>query len=156
MKKLTLLVFLTFLTLAACSDTESEDTYSIEDARDNGDVIVEHQVDNFDQIMQGALEIENIDPITTLLDNYQQEETASADISIFSPDGSHFKNSLSYDGDVVTFENNYGGYKNAPQGTYTCEYIEKRGPVVYVSSCESDEGESYSTMIGFVGSENVF
>ena len=156
MKKITLLLFLTFLTLAACSDAESEDTYTIEDAKENGDVIVEHQVEDFDQIMQGAIEIENIDPISTLLENYINEESASVDISIFTPDGSHFKNSLSYDGEVVKFENNYGGYKNTPQGTYTCEYIQPRGPVVYVSSCESEKGESYSTMIGFVGSEGAF
>ncbi|MFD2923696.1 hypothetical protein [Halobacillus naozhouensis] len=91
MKKLTLL-FLCLATLIACSnDADSEESYSVDDARKDGHVIEEHLVDNFEQITQGALKVQNVDKIPSFLESVDQKESDSVNISIFTKDGTHFK-----------------------------------------------------------------
>ncbi|UOQ95382.1 hypothetical protein MUO14_10865 [Halobacillus shinanisalinarum] len=130
--------------------------YSIDDAKENGDVIVEHQVDSFDQIVQCALKLQNISKMLNLIDGVEQKKEDSVDISIFQPDGTHYKNTISYDGEVITFENNYGGYKQTPAGTFECEHISKRGPIIYLNACKENDGTKHSTMIGFIGTEEAY
>ncbi|MCA0972502.1 membrane lipoprotein lipid attachment site-containing protein [Halobacillus litoralis] len=152
MKKIASLIFLT-LALSACSNAESEPTYTVEDAQENGDVIVEHQVEEFEQIRQGALEVENSDQISTLVEKAKNGESYTTNVSIFNPDGSHFQNRFETNGETVQFENEYSGYPNTPAGSFTCEYIEERGQIIYVSNCESKSGETYSTLIGYIGKQ---
>ncbi|SDJ15803.1 hypothetical protein [Salimicrobium halophilum] len=154
MKKLVYFLVIATAVLSACAEAESEKEYTVEDARDNGDVIVEHETQNFDQIAQGALEIENIGEMTTLLEKVENEEEYSVDVSIFDTGGSHYKNTFETDGTEITFENNYEGYSQA--GTFTCQYMSKRGPMIYLSQCESEEGEEHSTLLGFIGKEEAF
>ncbi|WP_430788544.1 hypothetical protein VBD025_01250 [Virgibacillus flavescens] len=156
MKKFVCFLVGIIVVLSACTETDSESEYTIEEAQKNGDVIVEHRVDNFDQITQGALDIENIEKMTTLLEKAENGEAYTVDVSIFNPDGSHYKNTFKTDGEMITFENNYGEYKQAPKGTFSCQYIMKRGPMIYVSQCESEEGKEHSTLLGFIGKEEAF
>ncbi|WP_077622339.1 hypothetical protein [Sediminibacillus massiliensis] len=142
--------------VAGCSDAGSKETYTIDDAEQNGDVIVEHEASSFDQIVQGALEVQHAEKVVELLDKVESEEKANVDISIFEPGGSHHKNSISYDGKQITFENNYEGYQQTPVGTFQCDYISLRGPIVYLSSCQADDGTEHSTLIGLVGTEKAF
>ncbi|MRG87873.1 DUF4362 domain-containing protein [Salinibacillus xinjiangensis] len=143
MKRVLFLLF-GMMVLGACSD----DNYTIEDARENEDIIVKHQTVNFNKISQGALEVENVEKINDFINDVEQNHESSVNISIFNPTGAPFQNTISYDGKMITFENTYGGYPPSPKGTYTCQYISKRGPIVYLESCESEKGEEFTTMIG--------
>ncbi|MFD1019466.1 hypothetical protein [Thalassobacillus hwangdonensis] len=148
-----LLGFTLLIVMAACSDADSKDTYTIEDAKENGDVIVEHGARNFDQIVAGEIDVQNAGKVLELIES---KEEAEVEISIFEQDGTHYKNTLSTDGEGFTFENNYGGYPQSPTGTFSCKYMSERGPVIYMGSCTSDDGTEVSTMIGMVGSEEAF
>ncbi|MGR9047788.1 hypothetical protein ACQ4XT_04015 [Halobacillus faecis] len=141
---------------AACSEGETEEPYTVEDAKKDGHVIVEHQSEQFDQIKSGALEVGNIKKMSAFINNVEQGVEDNVDVSIFSPDGSHYQNSFSYDGEAVRFVNNYGAYPSSPAGTFDCEYVTRRGPMVYVSNCQSEEGEDLSTLLSFVGTEKAF
>ncbi|QAS52559.1 hypothetical protein [Halobacillus litoralis] len=156
MKKFIYLASFIVLALSACTEAESEKPYTVEDAKENGDVIVQHQSENFDQIAKGALDVENIQQINSLVEKVEQGKEASVDISIFTPNGDHYKNNISFDGEEVTFENNYGGYKQSPEGTFTCRYLIKREPMVYVSGCQGEDGTEYTTLLGFVGTLTAF
>ncbi|WP_053217241.1 DUF4362 domain-containing protein [Virgibacillus senegalensis] len=156
MKKSLLLLLLPLALLAACSNAESEESYSVEDARENGDVIAQHQANSFDEIVQGAVEVENAEKLTQLITNVEENKEDEVNISVFDLDGSHSENKISYNGETITFENNYGNYEQSPAGTYECSYISQRGPVVYLSSCSAEDESEVSTMIGFVGTEEAF
>ncbi|MEC3882541.1 hypothetical protein VKA52_02230 [Halobacillus sp. HZG1] len=142
--------------LAACSEADTEEPYTVEDAKEDGHVIVEHQSEQFDQIKNGALEVENVKEMATFIKNVEQGAEDDLDVSIFSPDGSHYQNSFSYDGEAIRFVNNYGAYPSSPAGTFDCEYVTRRGPMVYVSNCQSEEGKDLSTLLSFVGTEKSF
>ncbi|KHE72324.1 hypothetical protein [Halobacillus sp. BBL2006] len=146
---------LVLLFLIGCTG-KAEETYTIDDAKKDGHVIVEHKTTTFDQIRQGALEVENIDQLVEFLVAAENKEEASATVSIFDPDGSHYENKFESDGKSIRFHNSYAGYKGAPKGNFTCEYIQRRGPIVYVESCDSEKGENVSTMIAFVGKDEAF
>ncbi|SDK35965.1 hypothetical protein [Sediminibacillus albus] len=156
MRKTLLCLILTVTALTACSDADSKENYSIDDAKAAGDVIAQHQVTTFDEIVQGAVEVDNLENLIQLIDNVEQNNQDKVDISIFDLDGSHSKNIISYDGKMITFENNYGQYEQSPAGTFTCSYISQRGPIVYLSSCQAEDGTEHSTMIGFIGTEDAF
>ncbi|MYL51630.1 hypothetical protein GLV98_19355 [Halobacillus litoralis] len=143
------------LFVAACSEGETEEPYTIEDAKKDGHVIVEHQSEQFDQIKNGALKVENIKDMTAFIHNVEQGAEDEIAVSIFNPDGSHYQNSFSYDGETIRFVNNYGAYPSSPAGTFDCEYMTQRGPMVYVSNCESEEGD-ISTLLSFVATEKAF
>ncbi|MGI8317157.1 hypothetical protein [Halobacillus mangrovi] len=149
------MIGLMLLLLIGCTG-KAEETYTMEDAKADGYVVVEHKGNTFDQIVQGAIEIENLQQINNVLEAFKNGKTQSATIYIFDSDGNYYKNSLKTEGRSIQFENNYGGYKGAPKGSFSCEYIEKRGPIVYLESCSREKGEDISTMIGFVGSEKEF
>ncbi|RDY72525.1 hypothetical protein DXT76_01650 [Halobacillus trueperi] len=154
MKKL--LWLLCLLIVAACSEGETEEPYTVEDAREDGHVIVEHQSEQFDQIKNGALGVENIKEMTAFIKNVEQGAEDDLDVSIFNPDGSHYQNSFSYDGEAIRFVNNYGAYPSSPAGTFSCEYMTRRGPMVYVSNCQSEQGKDFSTLLSFVATEKAF
>ncbi|TGB01128.1 membrane lipoprotein lipid attachment site-containing protein [Halobacillus salinus] len=156
MKKIVYFLIVILAVLSACSEADSENTYTVEDAEENGDVIVKHQSEDFEQIRQGALEVENIEKMNTLLEKVDNAEDYSVDVSIFNPNNTHYKNTFTADGQNITFENNYEGYRQSPAGTYTCRFIQKRGHIIYLSKCESEEGEEYSTMVAFIGTEEAF
>ncbi|UOQ45053.1 hypothetical protein MUN89_03615 [Halobacillus salinarum] len=97
--------------------------------------MVEHKAQSFDQIAQGVLKVSHIDPIVDLLSQQRHEDPITIDI--FDHDGSHYQNTIAYQDGLFEFHNTYNGYKGAPQGNFSCKYIEKRGPLVYLSSCIS-------------------
>ncbi|GEN55024.1 DUF4362 domain-containing protein [Halobacillus faecis] len=154
MKKLLWVACLIFI--VACSEGEIEEPYTVEDAEKDGHVIVEHQSDQFDQIKNGALEVENIKKMAAFINNVEQGREDEIDVSIFNPDGSHYQISFSYDGESIRFVNNYGAYPSSPAGSFDCEYVTRRGPMVYVSNCQSEEGKDLSTLLSFVGTEKAF
>ncbi|WP_153464456.1 hypothetical protein [Sediminibacillus terrae] len=156
MKKILLFLLLPLALIAACSNADSEENYSVEDARKNDDVIAQHQANSFQEIAQGAVEVENADKLVQLMNNVEENKEDELTISVFDLDGSHYENKISYDGETITFENNYGNYEQSPAGTYECSYISQRGPIVYLSSCTAEDGTELSTMIGFVGTEEAF
>ncbi len=156
MKRLTFL-FLCLTTLTACfNDADSKEAYTVEDAKKDGHVITEHLVDNFEQITQGAVDNQNVDKILSFLESVDQKEKDSVDISIFTKNGTHFNNTISYDGDSIVFENNFDGYFKTPVGKYSCEFISKRGPIVYLDGCKAEDGTKHSSMIGFIGTKEAF
>ncbi|MBX0359734.1 DUF4362 domain-containing protein [Halobacillus sp. Nhm2S1] len=154
MRKLLWVACLIFI--VACSEGETEEPYTVEDAEKDGHVIVEHQSEQFDQIKNGALEVENIKKLAAFINNVEQGREDEIDVSIFNPDGSHYQNSFSYNGEAIRFINNYGAYPSSPTGTFDCEYVTLRGPMVYVSNCQSEEGKDLSTLLSFVGTEEAF
>lgn len=145
------------LLIAAClNEPSSKPTqdYSPEDAEQNGDVVVLHKAESFDEIASGNLEIMNEDKVKEFLRDTENGEEASVTISILERNGEYFQNELSFDGKMYTFENNYHRYKQSPKGTYTCEYVSPRGSMVYLETCKSDAGKDMSTILAFIGKEN--
>ncbi|RWZ60628.1 hypothetical protein EQV77_04855 [Halobacillus fulvus] len=99
MKKFFYFLIVLTAVLSACSEADSENYYTVDDAKENGDVIVKHHTENFDQIaQQGALEVENIGEMTELIEKVENEEEYSVNVSIFNPDETHYKNTFKTDG----------------------------------------------------------
>ncbi|MCF6136660.1 hypothetical protein [Pseudalkalibacillus berkeleyi] len=159
MKKFKLMVMVLCL-LAACSNTptneEESNDYTPEKAEKNGNVVVIHKGESFDEIVQGNLEVKGIEKVKELLKSVEAKEEDSVTISIFEKNGNHYENKISYEKEKVKFENNYGGYKQSPKGTYSCGYISQRGPMVYLETCTSEDGEEVSTILAFIATSEAF
>lgn len=161
MKKNLQLCFLTLiLILTACSDETGKgsekavETKAIKD----GHVVAVHLGDTFEEVVQGKIELHNLDKLVQLEKKGEAGEKADpVIISIFNSKKQELaQNTLKYDGKVFTFNNEYDGYKGSPKGKFTCEYMTIQNGAAYLESCKDQDGKEVSMVLAFMGTPKAF
>lgn len=123
---------LAFMLIGCSNDKEvTINNYTIEQARENGDIIVR----------TNGEEAENLEKFAQFQQHVDQKEEDSIEIAFFEESGTHVKSSLSTNNGEITFINNYQGFHNAKIGTFNCSYLTVKRGFVTVELCESESGE---------------
>ncbi|MFC7373449.1 hypothetical protein ACFQPF_17550 [Fictibacillus iocasae] len=157
--KIGLLAF-ALMSTAACSEEvgkgseKAVETKAIKD----GHVVAVHLGNTFEEVAKGRVQLHNLDKLVQLEKKVEaKEQTEPVTITILNNKKEELaKNTLNYDGKVITFNNNYDGYRGSAKGTFTCEYMMIRGGAVYLESCKDQEEKEVTTVLAFMGTQKAF
>jgi hypothetical protein len=146
--------------LGACSnstkaDKSTKDGYSVIQAAKDGNVVIQNLSNKFDDIVQGAVKVKNLDKAFAFSNSVTNKKKSSINVVIFNPDGKYYTNKLSYNGTDITFDNKYGGYQ-LPPGKFQCKFITPRNKIFYLESCKNEKGKSFSDSIAIISEEKSF
>lgn len=128
-----LLAIAIVLILSACSQDDKK--YTRDEAKKNGDIIVNNQSKKIIDLLEGDTKVINLDKLVSFKNNLKRNKKSKIGITIFDPNESGVKNTLVYDTKNIIYKNNYSGYDLKP-GKYKCKSIELSGNIVFLTGCD--------------------
>lgn len=137
------------LVLTACT-SESKEKYTVEKAKSNGDLVIQHEASSFQQIRNGAVEVSNLQSFASFQKSFNEKDENQLTIAYFDPHGDVSKSTLKTSGGEVTYINNFTGYPQLAKTTYTCKFLSVRNGTGLVEYCETSEGKSVSNALLFI------
>ncbi|MBW3112699.1 hypothetical protein KYJ26_12710 [Bacillus sp. MCCB 382] len=125
MRKMSFMLIAGFLLFTGCSNSEQVDTYTMEEATDNGDTLVDEEG-----------EVSNLDQLLRFVDGVQEKKESDVTVSNFFNNQVSI-NELSFDGNKVNYVLKTGTGEEKSQAV--CEGIEEKSGFISLQGCDGEE-----------------
>ncbi|WGG46250.1 hypothetical protein [Rossellomorea sp. DA94] len=125
MRRMTFMFLTGSLLFAGCSNTEQADAYTVKEATDNGDTIVDEEG-----------EVTNLDKLLRFVDGVEEKKESEVTVSNFF-NNQISVNEIAYDGSKVNYVLKTGAGEE--KRSAVCDGIEERSGFISLKGCDGEE-----------------
>ncbi|QHE60198.1 hypothetical protein FHE72_03485 [Rossellomorea vietnamensis] len=125
MRKMAFMFLTGSLFFAGCSNSEQADAYTVKEATDNGDTLVDEEG-----------EVTNLDKLLRFVDGVQEKKESEVTVSNFF-NNQISVNEISFDGNEINYLLKTG--TGEEKKSVVCEGIEERSGFISLQGCDGEE-----------------